>query len=78
MGDLLKVEAYTVVEVLEAAVLRTHSSDPKYRNCHCDSNMGRMGHEDLVVALAPNINNEVVVMANTRVMEVLKTNCFML
>ena len=57
-GALLEADAYIVVEVLEAAVVRTHSSDLKYRDCCCDPNMGRMGHEDLMVILAPNISNK--------------------
>ena len=78
MGALLEVDIYAVVEVLEAVVVRMHSSDPKYRDCDCDPNVGWMGHKDLMVILAPNINNEVVVMANTRAMEVWKINYFML
>ena len=78
MGDLLEVDTYTVVKVSEDMVVRTHSSDPKYRDCDCDPNMGWMGHEDLVVALAPITSNAVVVVADTRVMEVLQINYFML
>ena len=77
MGDLLEADIYTVVEVLEA-VVRTHSNDPKYRDCCCDPNMGWMGHEDLMVALPPNISNTVVVVVNTRAMEALKINYFAL
>ena len=79
-GDLLEADAYTVVEVLEAAAVRMHASDPKYRYCDCDPNVGRMGHEDLVVTLAPNTetSNVVVVVVGTRNMEILKTNCFAL
>ena len=68
---LLEVDTYTVVEVLEAAVVRMHSSDLKYQDCCCDPNMGWMGHEDLMVILAPNISNMVVVVVHTRFMEVL-------
>ena len=77
MGALLEVDTYTVVEVSEAVVVRTHSSDPKYRDCDCDPNVGRMGHQDLVVALGPNICNLIVVLVNTRATEVLKNNYFM-
>ena len=37
-----------------------------------------MGHKDLVIALAPNTSNEVVVVVDTRAIEVLKTDCFAL
>ena len=30
MGDLLEADAYTVVEVLEAAAMRMHASDQRY------------------------------------------------
>ena len=30
MGDLLEVDAYTVVEVLEAAAVWTHANNPRY------------------------------------------------
>ena len=68
-GDLLEVDAYTVVEVSKAAAVRIYSSDLKYRDCDCDPNMGRIGHEDLMVALALDTSNEMVLVANTRAME---------
>ena len=71
-GALLEADAYTVVEVSEAVAVRTHASDPKYQDCDCDPNMGLMGHEDLMVALVPNTSNAVVVVVNTRAMEVLE------
>ena len=40
--------------------------------------MGWMGHKDLMVALGPDISNAVVVVVNTRAMEVLQTDCFAL
>ena len=67
-----------MVEVLEAAMVRMHYSDLKYRDCDCDPNVGLMGHKDLVVALGPDISNEVVVVVDTWAMEVLQTNCFAL
>ena len=76
--DLLEADAYTVVEVSEVVVVRTHSSDLKYWDCCYEPNMGWMGHEDLIVTLAPNISNELVVMVNTKAIEVWKTNYFML
>ena len=33
MGDLLEADAYTVVEVSEAVVVRMHASDQRYRDC---------------------------------------------
>ena len=66
MGDLLEVDAYTVVEVSEAVAVRMHSSYPKYRDCDCDPNVGQMGHEDLMVILVPSVSNAVVVVVNTR------------
>ena len=78
IGDLLEVDAYMVVEVLDAAAVRMHSSDPKYRDCCCNPNVGQMDNEDLVVNLGPNINNVVVVMVNTRATQVLKNNFFTL
>ena len=71
-GDLLEVDVYTVVEVLEAAVVRIHSSDPKYQDCCCNPNVGQMSHKDLMVILAPSIGNVVVVAVKTRATEVLK------
>ena len=71
MGDLLEADAYTVVKVSEAAAVRMHASDQRYRDCDCDPNMGWMGHEDLVVALGPDTSNAVVVVVNTRAMEFL-------
>ena len=78
MGDLLEADAYTVVEVLEFPVVRTHSNNPRYQYCDCDPNVGWMGHKDLVVTLGPNTGNAVVVVVNTRAMEVLKNDCFAL
>ena len=40
--------------------------------------MGLMGHKDLIVALAPDNRTAVVVVVDTRAMEVLKTDCFAL
>ena len=78
MGDLLEVDAYTMVKVSEAVVVRMHSSDPKYRDCDCYPNMGLVGHEDLMVALGPNTGNTVMVLVNTGAIEVLKINYFVL
>ena len=55
-----------------AVLVRMHSSDPKYQDCDCDPNGGLMGHEDLMVALAPDTSNSVVVVVDTRAMEVLQ------
>ena len=76
-GALLEADAYIVVEVLEAAVVRMHSSDLKYRDCNYDPNMGWMGHEELMVVLASNISNAVVVVVNIRATKVLQNNYFM-
>ena len=67
---LLEVDMYTMVQVSEAAVVRTHASDQRYQCCDYGSNMGRMGHKDLVVTLGPDVSNTVVVVVDTRVMEV--------
>ena len=77
-GDLLEADAYIVVEVSDNVVVRAHTSNPKYRYCYCNPNMGLMGHEDLMVTLAHNINNAMVVLANIRAMEVRKINYFVL
>ena len=69
---------YIVVEVLDDAVVWAHASDPKYRYCYCDPNVGLMGHKDLMVTLGHNINNMVVVVANIRATEVWKINYFVL
>ena len=37
--------------------------------------MGQMGHKDLMVALGPDTSNTVVVVVDTRAMEVLKNDC---
>ena len=34
-----------------------------------------MGHEDLIVALGPDISDTVVVIVDTKAMEVLKNDC---
>ena len=47
---LLEAGMYTVVEVLDAAMVRTHASDQRYLYCDCGHNIGLMGHEDLMVA----------------------------
>ena len=78
MGDLLEADAYTVEEVLDAAVVRACANDPKYRDCYCDPNVGLMGHEDLMVALGHNINIVVVVVANVRATKVCKITYFVL
>ena len=75
---LLKAGISTVVEVLDAAIVRTHASDQKYQYCDYGPNMGLMGHEDLMVALGPHTSNAVVVMVDTKAMEVLETDCFAL
>ena len=78
MRDLLEADAYTVVEVSEAVAARMHSSDMKYQDCDCDPNMGRMGHKDLMITLAPDTSSKVVVVVKTKAMEALKNNYFML
>ena len=77
-GALLESDIYIVVEVSEAVVVRTHSNDLKYRDCDCDPNPGLTGHEDLIVALVPDTSNTVVVSDNTRSIETLKINFFVL
>ena len=78
MEDLLEADMYIVVEILESEVVRMHANVKRYRDCCCDPNMGRMGHKDLMVALALDISNAVVVVVNTRAIEVLQNNYFML
>ena len=77
-GDLLEVDAYTVEEVPDAAVVQAHANDLKYRYCYCDPNVGLMGHKDLMVTLGHIINNAVVVVANIKAMEVWKIIFFVL
>ena len=67
---------YTLVEVVEAVVVRMHSSDPKYQDCDWGPNVGLTSHEDLRVTLVPDTNNLVVVVVNIRAIEVLKINYF--
>ena len=78
MGALLEAVASSVVEVSEAVAMRMHASNQRYRYCDCDPNVGLMGHKDLVVALMADTGNAVVVVVDTRAMEVLKTDCFAL
>ena len=68
---MVEAGAYTVVAVLDAVAVRTHASDHRYPYCYCGPNMGLMGHEDLMVALAPDNSTVVVVVVDTRAMEVL-------
>ena len=77
---LVEAGVYTMVEVLEAVAVQIHTSDSRYQDCYCDPNIGRMGHKDPVATLAPNTDtsNAVVVEINTKVIEVLQTNCFVL
>ena len=77
-GALLEVDAYTVVEVSDDAVVWACASNPKNQYYYCDPKMGLMGHEDLMVTLGHNINNEVVDMANSRAIEILLNNYFAL
>ena len=58
--------------------MQAHASVPKQRDCCCDTNVGRMGQDNLMVALAPDISNAVVVVVNTRATQVLKNNFFAL
>ena len=76
-GDLLEADIYTVVQVLYAVVIKTHANVQNYQDCDCDLNVGQMGYEDLMVALAPDISSAVVVLVNIRATEVLKNNYFM-
>ena len=69
MGALLEVDPYTVVEVWKSEVVRMHSNVQRYWDCCCDPNVGRMGYEDLMVALVRDISNIVVVLVNTRATE---------
>ena len=75
---LLEAGMYTAVEVSDAAMVRTHASDQRYQYCDCGPNVGLMGHEDLMVALGPDTSNAVVVVVDTRAMEVLQNDCFAL
>ena len=78
MVALLEAAIYTAEEVLDAAMVRTHASDQKYWYCDCGPNVGLMGNEDLIVALRPDSSNAVVVVVDTRAMQVLQTNYFAL
>ena len=75
---LLEVGMYTAVEVSDAAIVRTHSSEQSYRYCYYGPNVGLMVHEDLKVALGRDTSNTVVVVVDTRAMEVLQNDCFAL
>ena len=77
-GDLLEADAYIMVEVSEAAVVRMHASVQRYQDCYCDPNVGLMGYEDLMITLVPDTNNVVVVVVNNRAIEVLQNSYFML
>ena len=70
MGVLLEADTYTVVEVLDDAVVWVCASNPKYQYCYCDPNVGLMGYEDLMVDLGHNIYNMVVDVANIKATEV--------
>ena len=70
MVALSEADAYTLLEVSELVAVRMHASNPRYQYCDCDTNVGLMGHEDLIVALAPDTSNAVVVVPDTRVIEV--------
>ena len=72
---LLEAGMNTTVVVLDTVIVRTHTSDQRYRYCDCGSNTGLMGHEDLMIALGPDTSDTVVVVVDTRAMEVLQTNC---
>ena len=76
MVALLEAGLYTMMEVSEAAVVTTHASDQWYLYCYRGPNVGLMGHKDLIVALGPDTSNAVVVMVDTRAMEVFKNDCF--
>ena len=78
MVALLEAAIYTAVEVLDAAMVGTHASDQKYQYCDCGPNVGLMGNEDLIVALGPDSSNAVVVVVDTRAMQVLQTDYFAL
>ena len=67
---LLEAGMYTVVEVSEAAAVRPHASNYRYRYCYYDPNVGLMGYKDLMVALRLNTSNMVVVIVDTRAMKV--------
>ena len=69
-GALLEADEYTVVEVAEAAAVRTHASNQRYQYCYCVPNMGQMGHKDLIVALGPDNSNTMVVVVDSKDMEV--------
>ena len=72
---LLEAGMYTAMEVFDAATVRTHTSDQRYLYYYCSLNMGLIGHEDLMVALGPHTSNAVVVVVDTRAIEVLQNDC---
>ena len=59
------------MEVSQAVAMRTYASNYRYQDCCCDPNMSLVGHEDLMAALTPDTINAVVVVADTRALEVL-------
>ena len=72
---LLEAGMYTVVEVSDATMIRTHACDQRYQYCDCGPNVGLMGHKDLMLALGPDTSDVVVVVVDTRAMEVLQDDC---
>ena len=72
---LLEASMYTVVEVSDAAMVRTHASDQRYQCYNCGPNVGLMGHKDLMVALGPDTSDVVVVMVDNKAIEVLQNDC---
>ena len=50
--------------------MRTHANDQRYRLCDYGPNVGLMGHKDLMVALGPDTSDAVVVVVDTRAIEV--------
>ena len=75
---LLEAGAYTMVVVLDAVAVRTHANNQRYWDCYCGPSVGLMGLKDLIVTLALDNSTAVVVVVDTRAMEVLKTDFFLL
>ena len=59
-----------MVEISEAAAVRTHASNQRNQYFYCGPNMGQMGHKDLMVALGPDDSKVVVLVVDIRAIEV--------
>ena len=78
MGALLEVDMYTVGEVLEVVLVRMIPVIQNTEIVVVTPTWAQMGHEDLMVALVPDISNAIVVLVNKKDTEVFQKNYFVL